>query len=105
MVRVNKFGTHFIQRWAERMGGFPSIEEVNEVLAGSLRIIKQRILWKVLCSGGYGRHEVLSHFWNHERGIIVLVDEYKGTAVTLLTPGMIDKYSRGAAEIAEKGRG
>jgi len=92
MAKVSRFDRHFVQRWAERMGGLPDIEQVNAVLAGSLRIIRQEVLYKQCASGCLVRHETLSHYWNHAAGIILLVNDHQGKAITLLTPDMADKY-------------
>ena len=92
MARILRFSKHFVRRWAERSGGLPSIEEINAVLSGSLRILKQRTLYGIRPDRTRRRHRELSHFWNDRVGVILLVDELNGTAVTVITPGMRDKY-------------
>jgi len=93
MAKVIRFSRHFVARWVLRKGGFPSIEEVNAILARSLRIIKQRSLWERVADGVMIRHAELSHYWCHAAGVILLVDDRTGTAVTVITPDMADKYS------------
>lgn len=95
MAKVRRFTRHFVQRWAERMGGLPSIEEVNALLLGSLRIIKQEVLYRRTPSGAMVRHKGLSHYWSDAAGMIVLVDDYQGIAITVVTPDMKDKYNPG----------
>ena len=95
MAKVLRFSRHFVQRWAERKGGLPSIEEVNDILARSLRVIKQRSLWERVADGVMIRHGELSHYWCHAAGVILLVDDRTGTAVTIITPDMVDKYNAG----------
>jgi hypothetical protein len=91
------FSHHFVRRWAERKGGFPSIEEVNSIIASSLRIIKQEVLFRRTSGGKLVRRRQLSHFWHHASGVILLVDEDNGIAVTVITPDMPDKYGEGQA--------
>ena len=79
-------------RWGQRMGGFPSIEDVNDILARSVCIIKQERLWRRQTDGRMVRHLELSHFWCHSDGMILLVDELNGIAVSILTPDMVSKY-------------
>jgi hypothetical protein len=93
MARILRFSKHFVRRWAERSGGLPSIEEINAILSNSLRIVKQRTLYGIRPNGTMRRHHELSHFWNDQAGVILLVDELNGTAVTVITPGMRDKYA------------
>jgi hypothetical protein len=92
MGTVIRFSRHFVQRWGERIGGLPSIEEINEIIAGSLRIIKQRSLWERVAGNVMIKHGSLSHYWCHRAGLILLVDEHTRTAVTVITPDMVDKY-------------
>jgi hypothetical protein len=91
MARVIRFSKHFVARWAERKGSLPCIDDVNAILAGSLRIIKQRSLWESV-GGVMIRHNEVSHYWCHSAGVILLVDDQTGTAVTVITPDMVDKY-------------
>jgi hypothetical protein len=93
MAKVLRFSKHFVRRWAERSGGLPSIEEINRIIAGSLCILKQRTLYGIRPDGTKRRHRELSHFWNDEAGVILLIDELDGTAVTVITPDMRDKYA------------
>jgi hypothetical protein len=98
MAKVLRFSRHFVARWAERKKSLPSLEEVNGILARSLRIVKQRILWERVADGVMVRHPELSHYWCHAAGVILLVDDRSGTAVTVITPDMDDKYGvRGTA--------
>jgi hypothetical protein len=93
MAKVRRFSKHFVHRWAERKGGLPSIEEVNDILRNSLCIMKQELLWRQVDKGVMVRHQELSHYWSHRAGVILLVDDYQGIAVTLITPDMTSKYS------------
>lgn len=93
MARILRFSKHFVHQWVERMGALPSIEEINTVLTGSLRILKQRTVYGIKQDGTRRKHRELSHFWNHNTGCILLVDELAGTVVTVLTPDMRDKYA------------
>ena len=92
MARVLRFSRHFVQRWAERMGGLPDIETVNAMMAASLLIIKQKVLYERPPTGPLIKHEALSHYWNDPAGMILLIDDNHGIAVTILTPDMKDKY-------------
>jgi hypothetical protein len=92
MAKVLRFSKHFVARWAERKGSLPSLEEVNAILADSLRILRQEALWKRVADGVLARHRQLSHYWCHAAGVILLVDDHAGMAVTVITPDMDDKY-------------
>jgi hypothetical protein len=98
MAKILRFGKHFVGRWAERCGGLPSIEEINAIIGGSLRILKQRTVYGIRPDGTKQEHFELSHFWNDKAGVILLVDERDGTVVTVLTPDMRDKYAKTTCE-------
>jgi hypothetical protein len=91
-VKVLKFSRHFVAQWAERVGGFPCIEGVNEILGRGMRIIKQERLFRRHNDGTMVSHKELSHFWCHADGMILLIDELNGIAVTVLTPDMASKF-------------
>jgi hypothetical protein len=92
MARILRFSRHFVQRWAERKGGWPSIEEVQRIVDDGVRIVKQERLWRRVANGVMVEHHELSHYWCHSAGVILLVDERAGVAVTLITPDMQSKY-------------
>ncbi|MCE5242475.1 MAG: hypothetical protein ABFD98_15755 [Syntrophobacteraceae bacterium] len=64
----------------------PSIDGLNRILLESFQIQKQKRLWRPARGGGLVPYWLLSVFWNHRVGIIIKVDEYTGTAVTVITP-------------------
>ena len=74
MAKVLRFSRHFVARWAERKGSLPSIEEVNAILADSLRILRQEALWKRVPDGALVKHRQLSHYWCHAAGVVLLVE-------------------------------
>jgi len=83
-VQVNSLSRHFVRRWNERVGASPSLAKVNQILAESCRIRKQ-MRCMVRRFGGLVPRKVLAEYWHHERGMILLVDEERGMAVTVLT--------------------
>ena len=90
-MKVIRFSKHFVERWVQRKGTLPCIDDVNAMIEASLRIIKQRSLWERI-GGTMIQHQELSHYWCHSAGVILLVDDYAGRAVTVITPDMDDKY-------------
>lgn len=82
--RVNRLSKHFVRRWNERVGESPSLAKINEILAESCRIRRQ-MRCMVRRFGVLVPHKILAEYWHHERGMILLVDEERGMAVTVLT--------------------
>jgi len=86
VIRVSRMSKHFVRRWQQRVGATPSIEAVNQILASSQRIRRQ-IRCMVPRFGGWVPHKVLAEYWNHGRGLVILVDEDNRMAVTVITAG------------------
>lgn len=91
-MKIIRFSRHFVRRWAERKGGLPAIEEINRMLGESVCIVKQERLFRRLEDGRMVEHQELSHYWCHADAVILVVDDLRGRAVTLLTPDMTSKY-------------
>ncbi len=89
IVSVCTLSNEFLQRFRQRVGEEPTLEHVNLILAGAKRIRRQQTLYKRI-NGEFCRYEFLGEFWNHEHGMILLVNENARTAVTVYTHK--DKY-------------
>jgi hypothetical protein len=88
-ARVCMLSRHFMEEFRIRIGEEASVELVNRLLAGSKRIRKQQALYKKI-NGEFKRYEFLGEFWNHEAGLILVINEQTCKAVTVYTHR--DKY-------------
>ncbi len=84
---VKAMSHHFVQRWRERVGTEPTLEEVNALVNRS-RKLRPQMRCYVDRYGTFKPYKVLAEFWNHERGVVVFVDEERATAVTVVAAGM-----------------
>jgi len=83
---VTRLSQHFIERWKARVGAAPTVEGVNRIISGSLKIRHQKRLWETMHCGGIRPFVQLAEYWNHRIGIILKIDERDGTAVTVIAP-------------------
>jgi len=81
--QVKRLTRHFLQRWRDRIGTDPSLEEVNRILRRSCRVKRQQHLW-VNCNGRLEPYKTLSLWWSHPDGLILWVDDERGAAVTVI---------------------
>jgi hypothetical protein len=84
-VRVCEMTRHFEQRLRERLGVELTLERVNQLLSEAKRIRRQTVYYKLInCE--FRRRVLIGEWWHHEAGIIMLIDEWKSKAVTIVTP-------------------
>lgn len=91
LYRVRHFSKHFVQRWGERVGGYPCLDQVNEAIASGQQIRRQADLWRRI-DGALVPHRLLAEFWNHRLGLIIRIDEMTGTAITVIVPEQGDAH-------------
>jgi hypothetical protein len=84
-VRVWRMTRHFERQLRKRLGVELTIERVNQLLSESKRIRRQQTLYKLI-NGEYRRRKQIGEFWHDGVSIIMLIDEWEGKAVTLVTP-------------------
>jgi predicted nucleotide-binding protein (sugar kinase/HSP70/actin superfamily) len=84
-VRVCEMTKHFERRLRERLGIELTIERLNQLLSESKRIRRQQSIYRLI-NGVYRHRLVVGEFWHHAAGIIMLIDEWKGKAITVVTP-------------------
>ena len=72
-MRLSK---HFINNWRRRVGNEPSVDMVMMIMNQGVRIQQGRI---------FGRYHTLSYFWHPELKIVVSIDRFTDTAVSVLT--------------------
>ena len=80
---------HFCENWASRVGGTPTPEMVDQIIAGSVWVQRQA---RVRCSDGTV-HSTLAIYWHPELNVIIKTDPSTNVAVTVLGKG--EKYQRG----------
>ena len=78
MIRLSR---HFVNNWKMRVGGDPDPAEITRMLADSIRVQPCRNLQRL--NGELYRQ--LAIYWIPERDIIIKVDDFYGTAVTVMT--------------------
>nr|WP_319491829.1 hypothetical protein [uncultured Desulfobacter sp.] len=78
-----KLSKHFVDNWQDRVGRVPSVAKLRRILRQSVRIQKGRQI--------YGRSawiKTLSIYWHPELHVIITVDNYKDTAVSVYSEDM-----------------
>lgn len=85
MCIVSRLTKHFIRRWEQRRGGFPTVVGVNDILKRSQRVRGQHVFWKLVNVEFYQASSP-AIFWSHKDGLIIMVDLKKGAAITLIVP-------------------
>ena len=91
---VDRLTWHFIERWRERAGVPPSLEDVNRMIDERLKIRHQMTVYR-LRRGGFEPYKMLAEYWNNRLGIIIKVDEDVACAVTVITAEcMVGKTER-----------
>ncbi len=84
-VRVCEMTRHFELRLRERLGVDLTLDRVNQILSEAKRIRRQQTVYKLInCE--FRRKVVLGEHWHHVIGVIMLIDEWKSKAVTVVTP-------------------
>ena len=91
---IRHFSQHFVQRWVEWRGHMPNIEEVNALIDGGQQTRPQLKLLQRCGQEGLKEYLLLAEFWKDEAGVIVRVDEYEATAVTLICAGRKKQFRR-----------
>ncbi len=75
---------NFAMRFQERFSREITIHELNQLLSESKCIRRTEIVFRFI-DGTYKRRKVLGEFFHRGAGIIMLIDEWKGRAVTVVT--------------------
>ncbi len=78
---------HFLQRWQERVGNWPTLDAVRHYLEHS--IVVQRGVSLVTFNGGH--HTVLALYWNPDIDTVIKVDTVRNVAVTVYSRDMADR--------------
>ncbi|MBA3028940.1 MAG: hypothetical protein FP816_09040 [Desulfobacteraceae bacterium] len=72
---------HFIKNWALRVGGVPTVEQVQHIIRESLVVQS--------CSTYAKRngdpHRVLAIYWHTGLDVVLKVDEFSGNVVTVMS--------------------
>lgn len=86
IIIIRKFTKHFAQRWAERVGGWPCLDEVNRIVREGQRLRGQQTLYRKGGDGTLTERVILEEYWNNREGLIIRIDADCATAVTVITP-------------------
>jgi hypothetical protein len=73
---------HFVERWTERIGRVPSLDDVNHMLGESVKIRSQMTVFK-RSGSGFEPYKLLAEYLNFRLGVIFKVDESNGHLVTV----------------------
>lgn len=80
---VEILSKHFSQRWRQRVGDVPSLEDVNEMLIRGYRLRNMRHLYSR--RGGKLRPvKILAEYVDGIRGLLLRIDMERKTAVTVI---------------------
>jgi hypothetical protein len=88
-VRRIKLTEHFKERWEERVGNWPTEEAVLHFIRNSVQVQRGEDVTRA--DGSPFR--MLGIYWHPDLDMVVLCDEHKGAAVTVLTRAA---WTRGA---------
>ncbi len=80
---VQTLTKHFQNRWIERCGYRPVLDEVNKILESAQKIRAQKEVRE--SKWLYRKWKILAEYWHNELGLIVRVDEERKRAVTVIT--------------------
>lgn len=72
---------HFKERWMERVGGWPTVEAVSHYIEHSVQTQRCQNLFRK--NGNPFR--VLASYWHPDLDIVIKVDTYNQTAVTVIS--------------------
>lgn len=78
MLRLTK---HFIANWEKRVGGTPTVDEVQQLLRESV-IVQSCATYQTVKGRPY---VVLAIYWHTEKDLILKVDMFTGNVVTVLS--------------------
>jgi len=73
MLRLSK---HFVENWRERVGNEPSLDIVEMIIRDGVRIQQGKV---------FGKNKTLSYFWHPDLKLIVSIDRFSSTAVSVLS--------------------
>ncbi|MDY7035545.1 MAG: hypothetical protein SV375_05200 [Thermodesulfobacteriota bacterium] len=72
---------HFLERWAERVGGpAPTVEDINELIEQSALVQRYRITF----TPRGRRLVVMALYWNSEWDVVLKIDENSKKVVTVI---------------------
>lgn len=72
-IRLSK---HFIENWRKRVGNTPSAGAVIDIIYDSIKIQDGK---------RFGKEKTLSYYWHPELSLILAIDHFTGTAVSVLS--------------------
>ena len=75
MLRLSK---HFVKNYRERVGNDPSAPQVNKLIRQAVRVQKGRRI-----TGRFSIHKTLTIYWHVEKEIIITVDHFNRTVVSV----------------------
>ena len=82
-MRLSK---HFVENWQKRVGGTPDPRSVVAMIKDSVVIQKgKRVAIPPIYHPGMQTTHTLSIYWQPEMGVIIGVDPFTRTAVSVLT--------------------
>lgn len=84
-IQVDSLSRHFIDRWIERRGVCPSLEHVNLMLRKGQVLKRGMELYRSI-GGRLYQYRTLTEVWIVAEALIVWIDEWKLTAVTVIVP-------------------
>lgn len=92
---------HFVERWRERVGNEVHIDAVKAVIKQAVMVQQGR---KLINGQGHEVH-TLSLYWHPEMQMVISVDRYQNTAVSVLTGVNAPRPRGGIRALIEMVRG
>ncbi|MCK5100391.1 MAG: hypothetical protein KAR45_19940 [Desulfobacteraceae bacterium] len=81
-IRLSK---HFVENWRIRVGNEPSVDAVNAIIVASIPVQKGK---------RFMNGKTLSYYWHPELNLILLIDHFNNTAVSVLSEANKPKKTR-----------
>lgn len=88
-MRLSK---HFIKNWYDRVGNYPTEDMIQSIILDSVLIEKGR---KLRDMDG-NPFVTLTNYWHPDLKVIIRIDRFSDTAVSVLTPENIKARKRHA---------
>ena len=82
-----RLSRHFCENWAARVGGTPSAELVEKIIADGIRVQTGQLMRDYRGNNT----NTLSIYWAPELDVVVKIDQFSRTAVSVLSGAMKKK--------------
>ena len=81
-----KLSKHFVENWNRRVGGAPRADDIRKVINQAVRLQKGRKI-----AGRYEWIKTLTIYWHADMNLIITVDHYTDTVVSVYSREMEER--------------